>query len=436
MHINYETEPLSPEREEQTQEHQAVITNKTSVGGTNPIYPGDIPDSGDSAIEQVRQGIINGISPLQFKGNIEAANRQMGNRAFLQFIESLSPQNTNMDNHAIATAGLTGAGRPLTYGKAIQQAFGHHDIRQMREYTGPTAQASVATLGAQAYSSNGRVAFADSPDLYTQAHEAAHAVQQTALGNGLQLMGGLGAEDDKYEQHADAVANAVVQGESAEALLDQLADGPTTVVPGMVGTAGPVQMIKEKQHKKNVRKDPINEGTFAQRKLRGLLSRSGRHELLELLYEEGSDAEKLHELNEQFEIALAHELEHPAVEIARRMAGLMGGFQSFDEAKTFVHKNLQSPLEHTEVDVHSRRRTNRKNMTTVLNFLDTRRQQRNGHDYSEGNLYPAMMKFFPDRGFDPVPDECLYGWSDDIEAVNLKLEWLTKTKSIMMCPVQ
>ena len=165
-----------------------------------------------------------------------------------------------MDNHAIATAGLTGAGRPLTYGKAIQQTFGHHDIRQMREYAGPTAQASVATLGAQAYSSNGRVAFADSPDLYTQAHEAAHAVQQTALGSGLQLMGGLGAEDDKYEQHADAVANAVVQGESAEALLDQLADGPTTVVPGMVGTAGPVQMIKEKQHKKNVRKDPINEG--------------------------------------------------------------------------------------------------------------------------------------------------------------------------------
>ena len=431
MYINYETELLSPGQEEQIQDHQAVITNKPSGGGANPISPDTrgSPDSGDSAIEQVRQGIINGISPLQFKDSIKVANREMGNRALLRFVRSLSSQNINMDNHAIATAGLKGAGRPLTHGKAIQQAFGHHDISQMREYIGPAAQASVAALGAQAYSSNGRVAFAGSPDLYTQAHEAAHAIQQTALGSGLQLLGGLGAEDDKYEQHADAVAHAVVQGESAEALLDQLADGPTTVVPGMAGIAGPVQMIKEKQHKKNVRKDPINEGTFAQRKLRGLLSRSGRHELLELLYEEGSDAEKLHELNEQFEIALAHQLEHSAVGIARRMAKLMGGFQSFEEAKTFVQRNLHSPLEHTEIDVHSRRRTNRKNITTVLNLSDTRRQQRNGHDYSERNLYPAMMKFFPDRGFDPVPDEYLCGWSDDIEAVNLKLEWLKEFRA-------
>ena len=398
MPMDYETDLIPAQQEEQTQDHQAIIAGKACTGGASPIYPSDA------------------VGSL----GIDAANKQMGNRAFLQFIT---------DNHAIAAAGLTGAGRPLTHGKAIQQAFGHHDIRQMREYTGPTAQASVAALGAQAYSSNGRAAFAGSPDLYTQAHEAAHAVQQTALGSGLQLTGGLGAENDTYEQHADAVADAVVLGHSAEALLDQLADGPTTVVPGMAGTAGPVQMIKEKQHKTNVRKDPINEGTFAQRKLRGLLSRSGRHELLELLYEEGSEAEKLHELNEQFEIALAHQLEHSAVGIARRMAELMGGFQSFEEAKTFVHRNLHSPSEHTEADVHSRRRTNRKNITTVLNLPDTKRQQRDGHDYSERNLYPAMMKFFPDRGFDPAPDGYLYGWSDDTEAVNLKLEWLKQFRA-------
>ena len=292
---------------------------------------------------------------------------------------------------------------------------------------GPAARTSAEVLGAHAYSSNGRVAFADTPDLYTQAHEAAHAVQQTALRNGLQLKGGVGAEGDKYEQHADMVANAVVQGKSAETILDRVAGRPTTVVAGMAGTTGPVQMITEQEHKKNVRKDNINKGTFTQRKQRGLLSRSGRHELLELLYED-ERSEKLFQLNEQFEIALACELELHATTIARRMVSLIGGFSSFDQAKRFVEMNLISRLEHTEVDVHSRRRINRKRLPHVLNLTEARREQYD-YDYSEKNLYPVMTGFFSDRGFDPTPNEYVYGWSDDIEAVNLKLEWLQQFKS-------
>ncbi len=49
------------------------------------------------------------------------------------------------------------------------------------------------------------------------AHEAAHVVQQR---RGVQLRDGVGQASDAYEQQADAVADAVVAGESAEALLN------------------------------------------------------------------------------------------------------------------------------------------------------------------------------------------------------------------------
>lgn len=79
------------------------------------------------------------------------------------------------------------------------------------------------------------VAFAGTPSLHTSAHEAAHVVQQRA---GVHLKSGVGAAGDRYEQHADRVADAVVQGRSSEALLDEVA-GP------MQGTAsGAVQMLR------------------------------------------------------------------------------------------------------------------------------------------------------------------------------------------------
>ena len=62
----------------------------------------------------------------------------------------------------------------------------------------------------------------DRTDLHIAAHEAAHVVQQRG---GVQLKGGVGEVGDAYEQHADQVADAVVQGKSAEALLDPYAGG-------------------------------------------------------------------------------------------------------------------------------------------------------------------------------------------------------------------
>ncbi|HTE55742.1 MAG TPA: hypothetical protein VK698_33035, partial [Kofleriaceae bacterium] len=73
-----------------------------------------------------------------------------------------------------------------------------------------------------AYAIGDRVAFARSPDLHTAAHEAAHVIQQRG---GVQLADGVGRSGDMYERHADAVADRVVRGESAEALLNQVVVG-------------------------------------------------------------------------------------------------------------------------------------------------------------------------------------------------------------------
>ena len=42
---------------------------------------------------------------------------------------------------------------------------------------------------------------------------------------GVSLKGGVGQVGDRYEQHADQVADLVVQGKSAAGLLDQMAGG-------------------------------------------------------------------------------------------------------------------------------------------------------------------------------------------------------------------
>ena len=57
---------------------------------------------------------------------------------------------------------------------------------------------------------------------------------------GVQLKGGVGQVGDQYEQHADAVANLVVQGKSAEALLSEgeSAGKTANVVQAYGGTVG------------------------------------------------------------------------------------------------------------------------------------------------------------------------------------------------------
>ncbi len=126
----------------------------------------------------------------------------------------------------IAAQGVSGGGGSLPHGDAIQASFGRHDVGDVQAHVGGSAGAAADAIGAKAYatttSAGPQVAFKESPDLHTAAHEAAHTVQQKG---GVQLKGGVGQVGDVYERNADAVADAVVQGRSAESLLDPFAGG-------------------------------------------------------------------------------------------------------------------------------------------------------------------------------------------------------------------
>ena len=144
---------------------------------------------------------------------------------------SLSPVQQRADE------GMQGGGAKLPHLEAVQRSCGGHDVSGIRAHVGGAAREAAGDLGAKAYASGSQVAFAETPDLHTAAHEAAHVVQQRG---GVQLKGNVGQDGDRYEAHADAVADRVVQGRSAEDLLAPYAGG------GAGGEA--VQMKSLKTH--------------------------------------------------------------------------------------------------------------------------------------------------------------------------------------------
>lgn len=129
------------------------------------------------------------------------------------------------DANSTAQAGVADATSRLPHFDAIQRAFGKHDISGIQAQVGGAAGGASQALGAKAYATGNKVAFDAMPDLHTAAHEAAHVIQQSRGAVGFQ---GLGAADDEHERHADAVADAVVAGQSAEPLLDRLGGANTS----------------------------------------------------------------------------------------------------------------------------------------------------------------------------------------------------------------
>lgn len=125
--------------------------------------------------------------------------------------------------HQAAAQGIATASSSLPHHDVIQRAFGRHDVSAVQAHTGADAAASAKAMGAEAYATGNHVVLGDrGTDLHTVAHEAAHVVQQRA---GVQLKGGVGEAGDPHERHADEVADRVVRGDSAEALLDGVAGG-------------------------------------------------------------------------------------------------------------------------------------------------------------------------------------------------------------------
>ncbi|HWO18955.1 MAG TPA: DUF4157 domain-containing protein [Kofleriaceae bacterium] len=135
--------------------------------------------------------------------------------------------------HAAAAQGVATPSSSLPHAAAIQRSFGRHDISSVQAHTDGAAAASAQAMGAQAYATGNHVVLGTS-DLHTEAHEAAHVVQQRG---GVQLKGGVGEVGDSYERHADEVADAVVQGKSAEGLLDRYAGGAQGGGGGAAGAA-------------------------------------------------------------------------------------------------------------------------------------------------------------------------------------------------------
>jgi hypothetical protein len=142
-----------------------------------------------------------------------------------------------------AAQGVSGGGGRLPHANTIQNLFGRHDVSGVEAHVGGDAATASHAIGAEAYATGNRVAFASAPSLHTAAHEAAHVVQQRG---GVQLKGGVGESGDAHEQHANEVADTVVQGNSAEGLLDRYAGGSGG---GAVQSAG-VQRYEAGEHAK------------------------------------------------------------------------------------------------------------------------------------------------------------------------------------------
>jgi hypothetical protein len=126
---------------------------------------------------------------------------------------------SDADTHAVAAAGVSGAGTTLPFAAQIKESFGSAHAAALdgiSAHVGGAASTAASAIGASAYATGNAIAFAQAPDLHTAAHEAAHVIQQR---HGVHLAGGIGSAGDSYEQHADAVADVVVRGESAAELL-------------------------------------------------------------------------------------------------------------------------------------------------------------------------------------------------------------------------
>jgi hypothetical protein len=114
---------------------------------------------------------------------------------------------------------LAAASQPLPHFQRIQAAFGQHDLSAVRTISGDPARSANEQIGARAFTSGHRIAFRDTPDERLAAHESAHVIQQR------EAKSAPGGSGDAWERHADDVADAVVDGRSAEPLLDKVAGG-------------------------------------------------------------------------------------------------------------------------------------------------------------------------------------------------------------------
>jgi Domain of unknown function (DUF4157)/DNA/RNA non-specific endonuclease len=184
------------------------------------------PSSAPDSAEPERTGLAPGKHTLVQQIAVPAVQRRAG------------AQHDDAAVHAAAERGVATPSSPLPHGHRIQQLFGRHDVSSVQAHVGSEAAATAGAMGAQAYATGDHVVLGNVTDLHTAAHEAAHVVQQRGC---VQLKGGVGQSGDAYERHADEVASLVVQGQSAEHLLDAHAGGAGRATSARTDAAGAVQ---------------------------------------------------------------------------------------------------------------------------------------------------------------------------------------------------
>ena len=198
------------------------------AGGAAPV---DLPVPGKRTLtEHLLPASLAAPDPAAARPSAARAAETSGPRPTLQMLFGAprAPASDPADVHAAAERGIATPSSRLPYADHIQRAFGRHDVSGIQAHVGPGAAAAAHDIGARAYATGDHVVLAPGADLHTVAHEAAHVVQQRA---GVHLKSGIGETGDAYEQHADAVADLVVRGSSAEAALDQFAPGPSSAAP-------------------------------------------------------------------------------------------------------------------------------------------------------------------------------------------------------------
>jgi hypothetical protein len=117
---------------------------------------------------------------------------------------------------------VDGPGQQLPHIERVQRLFGPHDLSGVRAHVGGAAGEASRHLGAHGYTHGTDIAFAEEPTVALVAHEATHVIQQRA---GVSLKAIDGGSSDAHEQQADAVADAVARGESAEPILSAIPRG-------------------------------------------------------------------------------------------------------------------------------------------------------------------------------------------------------------------
>jgi Domain of unknown function (DUF4157) len=183
----------------------AQIPQTKSAGSSQACVSHDAPPATSPATQRKRaQHLSHSLADIALQKPAERATQN-----------DASPQ-------AIQQAAAQGRGTPTTslpHAHHLQQAFGHHSIHNIQAHLNPRARASAQAMQATAFASGEHIVFANTPDVHTVAHEAAHVVQQRA---GVRLPTHVGTEEDRYEQQAEAVAKRVAAGRSAQDLLDRL----------------------------------------------------------------------------------------------------------------------------------------------------------------------------------------------------------------------